>query len=143
MPDVTPEDFERIVREHAAFVWRVLARHGVAAGQLEDVSQDVFLTLHRREVVTDAPPEPAAEHDADAFSALAEKESLELVHTLVARLPDEQREVFMLYEVDELTIREIAEALGCSQNTLFSRLYAARKALAAERARLRARRRVA
>jgi RNA polymerase sigma-70 factor (ECF subfamily) len=166
------------MREHAAFVWRVLARHGVADSQLEDVSQDVFLTLHRslprfegrsslrtflygicrrvasnhrqlavhrREVITDAPPEPerVPELDGDAFEALADKQSLELVHALVARLPDEQREVFMLYEVDELTMREIADALDCSQNTLFSRLYAARKALAAELARVRARRRVA
>ena len=178
-PEAQPQpDFERIMREHAAFVWRVLARHGVDATQLEDVSQDVFLTLHRslprfegrsslrtflygicrrvasnhrqravhrREIVTDAPPEPSTAPDCagDAFELLAEKQSLALVEALVARLPAEQREVFMLYEVDELTMREIADALDCSQNTLFSRLYAARKALAAELARLRAKRRVA
>jgi RNA polymerase sigma-70 factor, ECF subfamily len=179
MPAATPPsqpDFEQVMREHAPFVWRVLARHGVDESQLEDVSQDVFLTLHRslprfegrsslrtflygicrrvasnhrhravhrREVVTDAPPEPAPQGASDAFETLAEKQSLELVHALVARLPAEQREVFMLYEVDELTMREIAEALDCSQNTLFSRLYAARRTLAAELARLRAKRRVA
>jgi RNA polymerase sigma-70 factor, ECF subfamily len=176
MPDAPSQpQFEQIMRQHAAFVWRVLARHGVADGQLEDVSQDVFLTLHRilpsfegrsslrtfiygicrrvasnhrqlavhrRELVTDVLPEPP-EQQASAFEALADKQSLELVYALVARLPAEQREVFMLYEVDELTMREIAETQGCSQNTLFSRLYAARKTLAAELARLRAARRVA
>ena len=177
MPPEPLPDFDQIMREQAAFVWRVLARHGVADGQLEDVSQDVFLALHRslprfegrsslrtflygicrrvasnhrqlavhrREVATDELPEPAAgEHGDVAFEALADKQSLALVQALVARLPAEQREVFMLYEVDELTMREIAEALDCSQNTLFSRLYAARKALAAELTRLRAQRRVA
>jgi len=178
MPDAPQLEFEPIMREHAAFVWRVLVRHGVVESQLEDVSQDVFLTLHRslprfegrsslrtfiygicrrvasnhrqlavhrREVITDALPEPPPVGDraGDAFETLADKQSLELVQALVARLPDEQREVFMLYEVDELTMREIAETQGCSQNTLFSRLYAARKALAAELARLRATRRVA
>jgi len=33
----------------------------------------------------------------------------------------------VLYEIEELTMREVAEALGCSLNTAFSRLYAARK----------------
>jgi DNA-directed RNA polymerase specialized sigma24 family protein len=40
-------------------------------------------------------------------------------------------------------MREIAEALACSQNTAFSRLYAARRELEAALKRLRARRRVA
>src|SRR5690242_12222842 len=47
MPDEPLPPFDQIMREHAAFVWRVLARHGIAANQLEDLSQDVFLTLHR------------------------------------------------------------------------------------------------
>jgi RNA polymerase sigma-70 factor (ECF subfamily) len=99
--------------------------------------------VHRREVTSDRLPEPSSEHAADAFDVLADKQSLALTHELLTGLSPEQREVFLLYEVDELSMREIAEALECSQNTCFSRLYAARKALAAELARLRAKRRVA
>jgi RNA polymerase sigma-70 factor (ECF subfamily) len=176
MPEVSPAQFEQLMREHAAFVWRVLRRFGVADPQLEDVSQDVFLALHRslprfegrssvrtflygicrriaanhrslavhrRELVTDRLPEPLSERALDAEGALADKQSLELLHELLTRLSPEQREVFLLYEVDELTMREVAEALQCSQNTCFARLYAARKALATELQRLRAKQRVA
>ena len=164
MPQAREPDFEQIVREHETFVWRTLARHGVPARQLEDLSQDVFLTLHRslsrfearsslrkfiygicrriasnyrqlamhrRELITDELPEPAND-TTDAFEALAGKEQFAVAQALVLRLPAEQREVLMLYDVAELTMREVAVALGCSQNTLFSRLYAARKTLAAD-----------
>jgi RNA polymerase sigma-70 factor (ECF subfamily) len=45
-------------------------------------------------------------------------------------LPPEQRDVFVLFEIEQLRMREVAEALGCSINTAFSRLYAARKRVA-------------
>lgn len=173
MSESPPYDFEALMRGHAAFVWRVLARYGVPASQLEDASQEVFLALHwslrryegrsslrsfiygicrrvasnqrqraahRHEHTTDQVPEPTPSNEDrhDAFDTLAIKQSLLLVQRLLARLSVEQREVFMLYEVDELSMREISEALGLSQNTCFSRLYAARKALGAELTRLRA-----
>jgi RNA polymerase sigma-70 factor (ECF subfamily) len=84
-----------------------------------------------------------AHDDADAFDAFARKQSLELLELLIARLPDEQREVFVLYEIEELSMREVAEVLECSQNTAFSRLYAARREIEAALKRLRAKRRVA
>ena len=177
MPQAAP-DFDRVFADHASFVWRVLARHGVSERELEDVCQEVFLVVfkglpqfegrsslrtwiygicrrvasnhrnlavHRRETPRASPDEPelAAVEDGEAFEALARKQSLALLELLLARLPDEQREVFVLYELDELSMREVAEALECSPNTAFSRLYAAREALAAAVKRLRAQRRVA
>jgi RNA polymerase sigma-70 factor, ECF subfamily len=173
-------DFERVFEDHSAFVWRVLARHGVQERDLEDVCQEVFLVVfkglpqfagrsslrtwlygicrrvaanhrrlavHRREALVAAPheaaPEAACGGEGEAFEAFAHKQSLSLLDALLSRLPAEQREVFVLYEIEELTMREVAEALECSPNTAFSRLYAAREALAAALKRLRARRRVA
>jgi RNA polymerase sigma-70 factor (ECF subfamily) len=81
--------------------------------------------------------------EAEAFAALAQKQSLELLDGLLERLPAAQREVFVLYEVEELTMREVAEALDCPLDTAFSRLYAARRTLDAALKRLRAQRRVA
>jgi RNA polymerase sigma-70 factor (ECF subfamily) len=81
--------------------------------------------------------------DADAFEAYERKQSLELLDLLIARLPDDQREVFVLYEIEEMTMREVAESLDCSQNTAFSRLYAARREIEAALKRLRGKRRVA
>ena len=107
------------------------------------------LAVHRRETPHGSVPEPTLEAaplvagEGEAFDALARKQSLALLEALLTRLPDEQREVFVLYEIEELSMREVAEALECSQNTAFSRLYAAREALAAAVKRLRAQRRVA
>jgi hypothetical protein len=40
--------FRALFRAHAAFVWRVLRRHGVREADLEDVCQEVFMVVHRR-----------------------------------------------------------------------------------------------
>jgi RNA polymerase sigma-70 factor, ECF subfamily len=176
---VSPQkpEFDAVFAEHSAFVWRVLARYGVAERHLEDACQDVFVVVFkslpgfegrsalktwiygicrrvaanqreraatRRELPfaeIEALPEPAGE--GDAFDAFVRKQSLELLEALITRLPEEQREVFVLYEIEELSMREVAEALECSQNTAFSRLYAARRELDAALKRLRAKRRVA
>ncbi len=99
---------------------------------------------HRRELVSESPTEvargDASDTTGDAFEALARKQSLSLLDELLAQLSDEQREVFVLYEVEQLTMREIAAALQCSQNTAFARLYAARREIAAGLKRVRARR---
>jgi RNA polymerase sigma-70 factor (ECF subfamily) len=50
----------------------------------------------------------------------------------LARLDDEKREVFILYELEELTMKEVAAAVDCTLQTGYSRLHAARKAVAAE-----------
>ena len=169
------------VREHSAFAWRVLARHGVRERDLEDACQEVFLVVLqglagvRGPLVAAGPGSTAicrrvaanyrkrahaqardswrssSSEDAqrrrpregEAFEALAQKQSLALLEGLLARLPPAQREVFVLYEVEELNMREVAEALDCSLDTAFSRLYAARRALDAALKRLRAKRRVA
>ena len=73
----------------------------------------------------------------DAFDVLERKRSLATLDELLAKLAPAQREVFLLYEVDELTMREIAIALDCPLSTAFTRLYAARRGLAAELLRLR------
>jgi len=43
----TELDPAAVVREHAAFVWRVLRYQGVPEAELEDVSQEVFLVIVR------------------------------------------------------------------------------------------------
>ncbi len=41
-------DFVSVYREHFAFVWRSLRRLGVAESALDDATQEVFITVHRR-----------------------------------------------------------------------------------------------
>jgi RNA polymerase sigma-70 factor, ECF subfamily len=79
---------------------------------------------------------PTAEVDAGATDAGAVSAALENRRRLAELdaaldgLKENQRMVFVLYEVEELTMKEVSEALGCSINTAFSRLYAARKSVA-------------
>lgn len=77
------------------------------------------------------------------FEQLATKEGLALLEALLGHLPAERREVFLLYEVEGMSMREVAEALECPEDTAYSRLYAARRELEAAVKRLRAQRRVA
>lgn len=66
-------------------------------------------------------------------------EGVRLVHAILDELDDEQREVFVLAELEELSAPEIAEVLGAKLNTVYSRLRLARAAFAEAAARLRAR----
>jgi RNA polymerase sigma-70 factor (ECF subfamily) len=50
-------------------------------------------------------------------------------------LDDEKRVVFVLYELEELSMPEVAEAVGCPVSTAYSRLHAARKSIKAAFAR--------
>ena len=50
----------------------------------------------------------------------------------IERLPEREREVLVLKEFEGLRYREIAELLGIPIGTVMSRLYTARRNLAAE-----------
>lgn len=66
-------------------------------------------------------------------------EAARVVNMLLASLDDDQREVFVLAELEELPAPEIAEALDVKLNTVYSRLRLARAAFAEAAARYRAR----
>jgi RNA polymerase sigma-70 factor (ECF subfamily) len=61
--------------------------------------------------------------DLDTRRACAHAEAL------LSRLDEEKRRVFVLYEIEGLSMAEIAEAIGCPLQTAYSRLHAARKAM--------------
>ncbi len=69
----------------------------------------------------------------------ANAEAARVVHALLAGLDDEQREVFVLAELEQLGAPEIAQALDVKLNTVYSRLRLARAAFAEAAARHRAR----
>jgi RNA polymerase sigma-70 factor (ECF subfamily) len=64
---------------------------------------------------------------ADPAEALDNKVAARLVDGLLALMSEDQREVFMLHELEEMTGREIAETTGTNENTVHTRLRAARK----------------
>jgi len=89
-------------------------------------------------------PEPLGVDLPDASRGdpreLAERaEAGRLFLDLLGHLTDDQREVFLLVEMEEMSVPEAAEALGINLNTCYSRLRAARgrfeRALATRRRR--------
>jgi RNA polymerase sigma-70 factor, ECF subfamily len=71
---------------------------------------------------------PAAAFDGPLDTVL-EKEARGVLEEAVGRLPAEQRAVFVLRTCEDLSYKEIAEALGLSVGTVMSRLSRAREKL--------------
>ena len=152
----SPPTFEQIFHEEAAYVGRTLRYLGVREAHLEDVCQEVFVVVHRqlgqlhggsvrawvrqicvrvasnhRRGLQRRPEDTVAEPPEVAVSATqhGEAERRQARRRLLGALDalsKEQRDVFVLYEIEQLTMPEIAEALGCAVQTAYSRLYAAR-----------------
>jgi RNA polymerase sigma-70 factor, ECF subfamily len=81
--------------------------------------------------------EPAAA--SAALEALERKAALELLDELLAKMPEEQREVFVLHEIEHLSGPEIAELTETNENTVWTRLRSARRIFQEGVARQRAR----
>lgn len=59
----------------------------------------------------------------------SKQETQQLVHEMINALSEEQRVCILMYEIEGIPIKEIATALGCSENTVKSRLNYGRKNL--------------
>jgi RNA polymerase sigma-70 factor (ECF subfamily) len=70
---------------------------------------------------------------------IADREALALGRRLLEQLPPQQRQVFLLYEVEDMSMAEIAQALDCPLQTAYSRLHKARKRVQDEVERIRER----
>jgi RNA polymerase sigma-70 factor (ECF subfamily) len=70
-------------------------------------------------------------HDG-ADEALMRRQVAELLEVAIARLPEPFRAVFVLREVNELSVEETAEVLGLAVATVKTRLFRARRRLRAD-----------
>jgi RNA polymerase sigma-70 factor (ECF subfamily) len=68
--------------------------------------------------------------DPGPLGAVLDAEAARVLDVAMAALPREQRAVFVLRAVEEMSYAEIAEALGISPGTVMSRLFRARERLA-------------
>lgn len=146
-------------RQYFKYVWALLGRLGVPEASLEDVTQEVFLVLHRRRAefrggssvrtwLHGIALHTARRHRAKLDrrrlkdqtlepaaspptpeAEVGQRRALQRLDELLAELGDEQREVFVLAEIAELPAPEIAELLGVKLNTVYSRLRLARNHL--------------
>ena len=79
----------------------------------------------RREQLTDDPPGGSVE--AKQHDRTEQSEALEQLRSVLEELSEEQRMAFLLREVEQLTLQEVADALGCPLQTAYSRVRAARE----------------
>lgn len=160
--------FPEIFQAYSPFVWRVLVRLGVARADVDDVAQEVFMSLHqslpsfegrcslrtwvygicrrraadyrRRAAVR---PDAYGGEPADRSSDATQERGLLLLEArdhmlrVLDELDDDKRTAFVLFDIEGLTMEEVAEIVTCPLQTAYSRLYAARRKVEASLARLR------
>jgi RNA polymerase sigma-70 factor (ECF subfamily) len=153
--------FERVYAEHFEFVWRCLQNLGVSRAALDDAAQDVFVVVHRRlpefegrsqlrtwlygivrnvafkqrrrskrKPTEPLEVEPPSSAD-DPHQSAQDLEAARFVQSFLDTLDERKREVFVLCVLEQMSVPEVAEALGIPLNTGYSRLRAARAAFRA------------
>jgi RNA polymerase sigma-70 factor (ECF subfamily) len=151
-----------LVELHYDFVWRVTRRLGVSTSETEDAVQQVFWVVsrklgeiqtgreraylvgvavrvasdfrrtvaRRRESGHEPPDLPSAAPGAEEL--LDRRRARELLDRFLDALNPELRQAFVLFELENLQSREIAELLDIPTGTVASRLRRARDAFNAE-----------
>lgn len=140
-------DFRAMYRAHHGLVWHALHRFGVEAAVIEDAVQDVFVVAYRRReeflgastkawlygiarrvasnyrrsdrrheqrVRSVAGSERRMNHDA--------RVAIHLLDSYLSALTEDDREIFLLSELEGMTGPEIAEACGRNVNTVYTRI---------------------
>ena len=101
------------------------------AGWLLTIVRNRARNLVRREVLrdTDAVPETAAARGRTPEKAAEHAELQERLGTALRRLPEVQRKIVLLHDLEGWRHREIAEHLGMPSGTVRSHFHFARKSL--------------
>jgi len=151
-----------LFQEHARFIWRVVAGHGVAPADVQDVTQEVFLVAFRKLDDWDPARSAAASwlyaiairvaanhrrrahlrHESpgalpqiavsvDPTGAIERTRLLAQLDAALAEMEPRRRDVFIMYEIAEQSMHDVARAAGCPLKTAYKRLYAARREVAA------------
>lgn len=141
---VTPREIEDLVHDVFVVVYRHLGDYdperplrpwlfGIAMRRVADHRRAL---RNVREVVGPAADPADAAPPPDERAAGAEARAL--LDRMLAGLDLDQRAVFVMHELDEVPIPEVASVLGIPLNTAYSRLRLARAAIAAAVRRFRA-----
>ncbi len=123
--DVCQEVFLAVHRKLPGFEGRSSLRTWLYGICLRTASNYRQRAYRWREVVTDRPPETV--QSDEQIETLRQKEIRDLLDEALNILKDSEREVVVLFEIEELDMAEVARAIGCSKFTAYARLYAARK----------------
>lgn len=80
----------------------------------------------------------ATEHAGCPMRELERTHAARIVQAILEAMDDDKREVFVLCELEQLTVPEVSEVLGVNVNTAYARLRAAKQFFDAAVARFRA-----
>lgn len=149
-------DFAELFHAHVDLVWRLARRLGVGDDAVDDVVQEVFVVAQRKfdrielgreraflcstvvRVAASARRSKARRREApeeiDDISDVApspaelvdRKRARALLDAIIAELDDDLRAVFVLYELENMTMADIALCLELPPGTVASRLRRAR-----------------
>jgi RNA polymerase sigma-70 factor (ECF subfamily) len=153
-------EFDRLYRDHFAFVWRTLRRFGVRDASLEDAAQEVFLVAYRKSGAWLEWSSPRAwlfgvarriakdqrrsrerherklelrielEAPRGVEQHVDDHQRLQAVGAAIESLSPDRRAVWVLAELEDMSAPEIAQALEINLNTVYSRLHRARRDVA-------------
>ncbi len=124
--DVCQEVFLRVYRalggfrgeaQFSTWLYRIALNEAARSRRSGSVRLALSTFLRREPVV-----QPISRPDDE----LARTEAARELERILARMKPKQREVFVLFELEELGLEEIAEVLGCPLETVRSRLRHAR-----------------
>jgi RNA polymerase sigma-70 factor (ECF subfamily) len=130
LDDVLQEVFVAVFRGLASFEGRSTHKTWVYGICIRACSNYRQRAHRRRERLQGELPEQDARGTPE--SALDQRRRLLQLDSALSALPESQRAVFVLFEIEGLEVTEIAAALECSKFTIYTRLYAARRAVEAK-----------
>lgn len=139
-PDALQEVFVVVFRKLATFEGRSALTtwlFGICLRVAADRRRKASVRYERAD--GDQAAEQMGDGRPDAEESATRTESLRLLEAALDKLDPDQRTVFVLFELEELTAAVIATMLGIPQGTVMSRLRLAREAFRREIARFQAR----
>jgi RNA polymerase sigma-70 factor (ECF subfamily) len=137
LDDVVQEVFIVVHRKLSEFEGRSTLRTWIA-GIVRRVVAD-YVRKRGNQPAGDETLEREPPAGLEPAELLERKAAVDLLDALLAKMSEEQREVFVLHEVERMSGGEIAELTGANENTVWTRLRAARRVFQEGVARQRAR----
>ena len=125
LDDVVQEVFIVVHRKLPEFQGRSTMRTWVAAIVRWVVAD--YVRKRGNQPAGEQLPEHAVSASAMPSDELERKDAALLLEALLSKMSEEQREVFVLHELEHMSGIEIAEITGVNENTVWSRVRAARK----------------
>jgi RNA polymerase sigma-70 factor (ECF subfamily) len=153
---VAPPSFDDVYRDHFAYVWNSLRRLGTEPPDLAETTHDVFLVVQKQLPTFDwnrllkpwlfaiavrvafdrvtrpaiRPTEMGAAFDAKQSDASDDEKTRERLIRALRAVDRDRRAVVILHDIDEVSVEDVAHALGVPVKTVETRLRIGREELA-------------